>query len=116
MKHRSMNELRRDVNDRNYAEYVSLYGKRLREEQAKEIYKAQDRAYREHEERMRREANTPQMPITPSFIKTSFIISMAASLVFAVLLLIDGAASLGEALGIFVGGTLALTYMIVCKQ
>lgn len=116
MKHRSMNELRREVNDRNYAEYMSLYGKRLREEQAKEIYKAQDRAYREHEERMRREANTPRIPITPSFIKTSFIISMAISLAFAVFLLIDGAVAIGETLGIFVGGTLALTYIFVCKQ
>ena len=115
MKQKSMNDLRREVNDRNYAEYMSLYGKRLREEQAKEFYKVQDRAYREHEKRMRRDVNTSRVPITKSFIKTSFVISMAISLVFALLLLFDGVVAIGEALGIFVGGTLALTYMIVCK-
>lgn len=116
MKHKSMNDLRREVNDRNYAEYMSQYGKRLREEQAKEFYKAQERAYREHEERMRREANTPQVPITGAFIKMAFIISMVIALVFALLVLFDGTATIGEAAFIFVAGTLALTYMIVCKQ
>ena len=106
MKHKSVNDLRREVNDRNYAEYMSLYGKRLREEQAKEFYKAQDRAYREHEARMRRDINTSRVPITKSFIKTSFFISMAISLVFALLLLFDGTVAIGDALGLFVAGML----------
>ena len=116
MRHKSLHDLRREVNDRNYAEYMSLYGKRLREEQAKELYRAQDRAYREHEERMRRDANMPQVPITASYIKVAFVISVIISLAFSLYLLFDRKAVIGEAIVIFVGGTLVLTYMIVCKS
>lgn len=116
MKYRSTNDLRRETNDRAYAEYVSLYGKRLREEQAKEFYRVHDQAYREHEARMRRDASMPRVPITATFVKTSFMIAAVISMVFALILLFTGEVGFGEALFVFVVGTATLTYMFVCKQ
>ena len=116
MKKKSLDDIRREVNDKNYAEYTSFYGKRIREEQAQRIYKAQEKAYKEHEERMRSDVNQNSVPIDGSYIRITFLVSLIISFLAALAGLLTGVTGIKDSLIMFVVGTIALTCSILFKK
>ena len=119
MSTRTPKESRQMANRAKYDEWLSWYGHKLREENARLTYEAQDKAYRAHEERMRtstalqrqRQRYEGHPEVARRELFAALIIGGIAAIGCLVLMLAGNAGSVLEAIGMSV-----FVFFIVCGK
>lgn len=119
MSARTPQESHRMMNRAKHDEWLSWYGHKLREENARLTYEAQDKAYRAHEERMRtstalqrqRQRYEGHPEVARRELFAALTIGGIAAVGCLVLMLVGGVGSILEAIGMSI-----FVFIIVCGK